>query len=131
MNPYLSLYRRFILRPLLRDRLRSIVTVTGIGLGVAVMLAIRIANRSSLESFRAATYSIVGETSLQISGSAGPFDEMLFADAGWLREYGRVSPIVEGVCALASDSSAGRPKEFLHVLGVDLLRDNALRRYRP
>src|SRR5262249_4426580 len=109
MSAHLSLYRRFILRPLLRNSTRTIVTLTGIGLGVAVMLAIRIANQSSLESFRAATYSIAGDASLQIAGSAGPFDELLLQDAAWLGKYGRVSPVVEGVCALASDAGDRRP----------------------
>jgi putative ABC transport system permease protein len=127
MKIYLSLYRRFILRALLRHRVRTIVTVIGIGSGVAVMLAIRIANRSSLESFRSATYAIAGESSLQITGTAGPFDEMLFRDPGWLSRYGRISPIIDGVCAVSSEEL--QHKEYLHVLGVDILRDAAMRRY--
>jgi putative ABC transport system permease protein len=130
MNVYLNLYRRFILRSLIQHRLRTIVTVIGIAFGVGVMLAIRLANQSSLESFRAATYSIAGDASLQITGSAGPFDEMLFSDSGWLRKYGQVSPVVEGVSAFVSPGGDGAPKIFLHVLGVDILRDSALRRYR-
>jgi len=127
MRSFLSLYKQFILRPLLRHKLRTIVTVIGIGLGVAVMLAIRIANRSSLASFRVATYSIAGDSSLQITGSAGSFDEMLFADPAWLRKYGRVSPIIDGVCTVSPEDRQHR--EYLHVLGVDIVRDAAMRRY--
>jgi putative ABC transport system permease protein len=130
MNLYLSLYRRFILRSLIRRRIRTLVTVIGIALGVGVMLAIRIANQSSLESFRAATYSIAGDATLQITGSAGPFDEMLFSDSGWLRKYGQLSPVVEGLAAFVSQGGDRRPKEYLHLLGVDILHDSALRRYR-
>src|SRR5215831_3036 len=127
MNRFLGLYKQFILRPLLHQRLRTVVTVVGIGLGVAVMLAIRIANQSSLESFRSATYSIAGDSSLQITGSTGPFDEMLFSDAAWLTKYGRISPIIDGVCTVSPQDPQHR--EYLHVLGVDILRDAAMRRY--
>src|SRR5215471_7170254 len=127
MNRFLGLYKQFILRPLLQHRLRTIVTVVGIGLGVAVMLAIRIANQSSLESFRSATYSIAGDSSLQITGFTGPFDEMLFSDAAWLTKYGRISPIIDGVCTVSPEDR--QHMEYLHVLGVDILRDAAMRRY--
>jgi putative ABC transport system permease protein len=108
------------------------------------MVAIRLANAGALESFRSATRSIAGETAIQITGAAGQFDEMLIADLAWLREYGQVSPVVTGFAqwsAVSRQSSvdenagpevepvASSPEEFLQILGVDVLRDRALRRY--
>ena len=139
MTAYLRLFRQFILRALTREKLRSAITVLGISLGVGVAIAIRLANASALESFRAATDSVAGETSIQITGTAGRFDEMLLADLGWLREYGQVSPVITGFAMLADggDGSevSGRVATatagpFLQVLGVDVLRDRTLRRYR-
>jgi putative ABC transport system permease protein len=139
-----TLFRQFILRALAREKLRSGITALGISLGVAVVVAIRLANASSLESFRAATESMAGETSIQITGTAGRFDEMLLAELGWLADYGKVSPVIggfamtdhQGVAAseagidtTKSDSFA--PKgEFIQVLGVDALRDRPLRNFR-
>ena len=139
MTAYLRLFRQFILRALTREKLRSAITVLGISLGVGVAIAIRLANASALESFRAATDSVAGETSIQITGTAGRFDEMLLADLGWLREYGQVSPVITGFAMLADGgdgsevsrrvaTATGGP--FLQVLGVDVLRDRTLRRYR-
>lgn len=139
MTAYLRLFRQFILRALSREKFRSAITVLGISLGVGVTIAIRLANASALESFRAATDSVAGETSIQITGRAGRFDEMLLADLGWLRGYGQVSPVISGyaMIELGPDGSefSGRVATatggpFLLVLGVDVLRDRMLRRYR-
>jgi putative ABC transport system permease protein len=151
MLSHWTLFRQFILRALAREKLRSGITALGISLGVAVVIAIRFANASSLESFRAATESIAGETSIHITGTAGRFDEMLLAELGWLGDYGNVSPVIAGYAmtdpqdrvarssgapessvdatpsAAPSDSFA--PKgEFIQVLGVDVLRDRPVRR---
>lgn len=143
MNGYIRLFKQFILRSLAREKMRSAVTTLGIALGVAVMIAIRLANASALESFRVATQSIAGDTSIQITGAAGRFDEMLLADLGWLREYGQISPVVDGHAMMRGlvynpqddASESGRDeedkfeREFLYVFGIDVLRDRALRRY--
>ena len=139
MTPYVGLFRQFILRSLTREKLRSAITVLGISLGVGVTIAIRLANTSALDSFRAATEAVAGETSIQITGTAGRFDEMLVADLGWLRKYGQVSPVISGyaMIELGAKGLADSPGEerrtrgpFLQVLGVDVLRDRLLRRYR-
>lgn len=123
MNGFVALFKQFILRALIRDRVRAGVTALGISLGVGVMIAIRLANTSALESFRAATESVAGETSIQIRGAAGRFDELMIADLGWLADYGQASPVIAG-------HARTERGEYLEVLGVDVLRDRALRRYR-
>jgi putative ABC transport system permease protein len=136
---YLTVFGQFVLRAMLREKLRTAVTVLGISLGVGVAIAIRLANTGALHSFRAATESVAGETSIQITGSAGRFDEMLLADLGWLREYGQVSPVISGFAILdrSSESSVETDRgayskrgPALQVLGVDVLRDRTIRRYR-
>ena len=158
MRGYFKLFRQFVLRAAARERTRSAVTALGISLGVAVMIAIRMANASSLEAFRAATESIAGETSIQITGASGRFDEMLLRDLGWLREFGRISPVITGYAmfdgaspphSFGQDSSTtlSEPQrgrrgsntkpsppvkssgEFLEILGIDILNDRELRRY--
>jgi putative ABC transport system permease protein len=139
MTVFVRLFRQFILRALVQEKMRSAITVLGISLGVSVAVAIRLANAGALESFRAATDSVAGETSIQITGSAGRFDEMLLADLGWLRSYGQVSPVITGFAmidlsqlhSVATDGATGESRgPYLQVLGVDVLRDRLLRRYR-
>ncbi len=129
MNPrvYLTIFRTFILRVFRREKMRVAVTVLGIGLGVAVMVAMRLGNRTALDSFRQATESVAGAASVEIVGSAGRFDEMLASDLLWLREYGQLSPVIDGY-ALYEGTDA--PPEFLRVLGTDILRDWEVREYR-
>jgi putative ABC transport system permease protein len=124
MKAYLKLFKQFIARALAKSPLRATVTALGISLGVGVMIAIRLANTSALESFRAATDAVAGETSIQITGAAGRFDELKLGDLAWLRRYGQMSPVITGYAMLEGEG------EFLQVLGVDVLRDRALRRYR-
>lgn len=147
MKAYVILFRQFILRALAREKLRTVITALGIALGVGVTVAIRLANASALESFRTATESVAGQASIQITGSAGRFDELLLRDLGWLRDYGDLSPVITGYAmtdpqprAAASAAPPGsvsnatktlpRYGEFLEVLGVDVLRERPFRDYR-
>ena len=47
----MRLFRQFIVRRLTQERLRTAVAVGGIALGVAVVVAIRLANQSSVSGF--------------------------------------------------------------------------------
>lgn len=152
---FLTLFHRFVVRALAREKLRAGLTALGISLGVAVMVAIRLANLSALDSFKAATEAVAGETSIQVTGAAGRFDERKLGDLEWLRDYGQLSPVIEGYALAFAAGQAGevtsqesgkqaspsedklkseirnpKSEEFLHVLGVDILRDRSLRRYQ-
>jgi putative ABC transport system permease protein len=119
------LFRQFILRRLRQERLRSAVTVAGIGLGIAVVLAIRLANDSSVQGFSRALDTIAGAASLELV-SPGGMDEERLAPLGWLREFGDVTAVIEGD-ALAQGRTGG--SEAVRVLGVDILHDRAFREY--
>ena len=127
---YVKLFRQFIVRSLAREKLRTSLIVLGISLGVGVMVAVRLANSSALASFRAATESIAGETTLEITGVTGRFAELTVRDLQWLDTYGHMSPVIDGYAMTESSRQDSTPGEFLHVLGVDILRDRSLRRYQ-
>ncbi|HWQ34763.1 MAG TPA: FtsX-like permease family protein [Blastocatellia bacterium] len=122
----MRLFRQFILRQLMQERLRSAATILGIALGIAVIIAIQLTNASSLRGFATALETISGKTSLEIVGAGLGLDEMKLAGLGWLREYGQVSPVIEG----DARAQVGSAAESLKVLGVDILRDRSLRDYR-
>ena len=82
----MTLFRYFIVRALRRDATRCFVTVAGLTLGVAVVLAIRLANESSVRGFEAALDVVAGQTSLEIVGAGVGVPEAALQELGWLRE---------------------------------------------
>lgn len=122
----MKLFHQFILRHMFRERIRSVVTIVGIALGIAVVLAIRMTNASSLRGFEKAIETVSGRTSLEIVGTGLGLDENLLSNLGWLREYGRMAPVIDGE---AEARSADGRSETLRVLGVDILRDRSFREY--
>jgi putative ABC transport system permease protein len=121
------LFRQFILRRLVHERLRSSTTVLGIALGVGVVIAIHLANDSSVRGFEEAIATVSGKTSLEILGPGLGIEEGRLVELAWLKEFGQVSPIIEG-SALASPSPD--VEEWMRVLGVDILRDRSFRDYQ-
>jgi putative ABC transport system permease protein len=123
------LFSAFILRPLLQDRARSLTTTVGVALGVGVVIAIQLTNQSSVRGFETALETVAGQAGVEVVGVAG-IDESLLPDLLWLREFGNVSPVIEGEMALVEgDAPRARRAEALRVLGVDILRDLTLRDY--
>jgi len=110
----------------MEDRLRCFASVLGISLGIAVVLAVRLANVSSFRGFEAAVESIAGKTSIEIVGAGPGLDETLVPALGWLREFGEMSPVIEGN-ALARAGSGN--VETVRVLGIDILSDHPFREY--
>ncbi len=121
------LFRTFIVRRLLSEPLRSAMTLAGVALGVAVVVAIQLANASAIGGFNMALDTMSGRASVEIVGSGSGVDETRLVALGWLREFGSVSPVIEGEMAVVF--AEGRT-EAVRVLGVDILRDRAIRDYR-
>ena len=123
----MTLFRQFIVRALLRDRARAVVTLAGLTLGVAVVVAIRLANVSSIRGFEIALDVVAGKTLLEIVGAGVGVPETQLADLGWLRDYGRVSPVIDRTARVRAPDGTEHP---VRVLGVDVLRDRPFREYR-
>ena len=98
----------------------------GIGLGVAVVVAIQLTNASSLRGFETALNTVSGRASLEIIGTGVGVEEQQLTTLGWLRDYGDAAPVIEGDLILREE---GRPTETLRLLGVDVLRDRSFRDY--
>jgi putative ABC transport system permease protein len=120
------LFRPFTLRRIAQERVRSVLTVAGVALGIAVVVAIRLANQSSVSGFAAALDAMAGAASLEIVGPAGGLDELRLAELPWLERFGAVSPVIEGDALARPPSSE---PEAMRVLGVDILRERPFRRY--
>ena len=123
----MALFNWFVIRRLRQEFLRTALTLGGIALGVAVVLAIQLANRSALGGFRAAMDAVAGRTSLEVVGAGVGVDESRLADLAWLRAWGDVSPVIEGDATALFGGDRG---EAVRVLGVDILQDQPFRDYR-
>ena len=128
----MRLFRQFILRPLFAEKIRTVTTVLGVSLGIAVVIAIQLTNASSVRGFETALETVAGKTAVEIIGSGIGIDETLLPELGWLRDYGIISPVIEGSAALVTGDPASlsrRQMEAVKVLGIDILRDQPFREY--
>ncbi|MGE0361428.1 MAG: FtsX-like permease family protein [Vicinamibacterales bacterium] len=128
----IRLFGQFVGRRLLGERTRTLTTMAGIALGIAMVIAIQLTNASSVRGFETALDTVSGRAAIDITAPGG-IDETLLPGLGWLREFGPVSPVIEGEMALVTGDAptAYRPRrtEAVKVLGVDILRDRAIRDY--
>ncbi len=121
----LRLCKYLVFRPIFQEKVKMLLTVIGVALGVAVFLAIRLANVSILESFKTSLEAISGRATLQISAGEAGFDEMILPIVREVEGIRQMSPVVQTTTLLA-----GSQGEVLLVLGVDVLGDSAVREYK-
>ena len=91
----------------------AFLNVTGLAIGVAVYLAIRIVNHSATRSFQAGIDLVAGRSDLEVTAPGGLEEELFFQIAA-TPGVKAASPVVEGHAILP-----GRPGEYLRVIGVD------------
>ena len=117
--------RALVFRPILREKIRTTLTVLGIAVGVAVVVAMQLANQSALRAFRESVDAIAGRANFQIVSDAAPLDERVLLSLRPLWDRGvRFAPVIdiEGVM---------EPQAVpVRLLAVDLLSDLHFRDYR-
>ena len=121
----LRLLRTISLRHVRRHRLRTFLTFFGIVLGVAVVVAIAVVNRSLTHSFQSTIDQIAGKAVLQVANAESGIAESLFPI---IRDTPGVQDAAAAVDGFLPVSAA--PGERLYVYGVDLLTDFAVRDYQ-
>ena len=117
---------RFVsLRHLRRHRLRTLLTFLAIALGVAVIVAIAIVNRTLIGSFQRTIELIAGKAVLQLSNGESGVRESLYPlirDSEGVKD---AAATVEGFLPVV-----GFKGERLFVYGVDLLTDSSIREHQ-
>ncbi len=97
------------------------LNILSIALGVAVFLAIQMANRGANASFRAGIDLVAGRANLEVRGS---LDETLLPKISALPGVRAATPLVEGIVSLP-----GHPGEYLRIVGVDPFSGDELRTF--
>jgi putative ABC transport system permease protein len=110
----LFLFYRLILRPLLREPARTLLTLLAIALGVAVVLAIDLAGTAAAGSFRSSMETLAGDNDLEIV-TAGGVPENVVGILEALPYPMRITPRIEDY-ALDADTKRSFP-----LVGLDLV----------
>ncbi|HSM24326.1 MAG TPA: FtsX-like permease family protein, partial [Anaerolineaceae bacterium] len=119
-----NLLLKFSIRHLWRQKWQSVLLITGILLGVAVVIAIDYANASSKKAITLSTQSITGTATHQILSSGTGISEKYFTDMKRMGIFEVASPIVEGYVNVVDFNQ--QPKL---ILGIDPLLDFPFRSY--
>jgi putative ABC transport system permease protein len=111
-------------RLLVRRPWQSGLMLLGIALGVAVVIAIDLANESSRQAFQLSAEALVGKASHQIRGGPSGIPEDLYRQIRVDDGIRASAPVVEGI-AIAIDLD----QQPLQILGVDPLAETPFRNY--
>ena len=116
-----DLFLALILRPVLRDHFRMIITILGVAIGVAVFLSIQLANRQTLRSFEESVDLVLGRADAIVHAEGMAFDEKYFQELSRVRELVKSYPVIEGY---GVELKTG---QVVEILGTDLLQDSGIR----
>lgn len=120
----LTLWRFISLPDLSQHRLRALFPLVGIALGVAVFIAVRVTNHSTLGAFERTVEAIAGRASLEITGRGAPFDEALLPVVRRVPGVATVAPLILADVVVPEAAGAA-----LLVAGIDVVADRAVRDY--
>ncbi len=112
------------MRHVLRRPLLALLCVLGVALGVAVIIAIDLANASASRAFKLSTDTVSGRATHQVVSAGGTLDQAIFARVK--REAGvrEAAPLIDAY-ATAIDLDA----QPLRVLGVDVFYEAPFRTF--
>ena len=108
-----------MLRPLLQEPVRAILTILAVTLGVAVVLAIDLAGTAAAGSFRASMETLAGDNDLEIV-AAGGVPETVVGTLAALPYPIRISPRIEDSVVIAAT------QQTLPLIGLDLVAEGSL-----
>ena len=134
MASFLRLFHRVIVKDALANRLRTLLTLTGVALGIAVVVGVHLANERAIDSFNDGLGILNGGADLQIEANGLDLDETLVGDLSWVWDIGVMAAIVEGRMELDIQGIQPDRDRFdgpsLRLFGIDLLSDAPFRTYQ-
>jgi len=116
--------RALVLRPIAREKMRTLLTVFGIAVGVGVVVAIALSNQSALRAFRESVDAVSGRANYQIASDSGLDETLLLKLQPLWRRGLRFAPVIDVDGMLQPDQTP------IRILAVDLLSDIHFRDYR-
>ncbi len=124
------LLRRSGLRHLARHPWQAGLSVLGVALGVAVVVAIDLANASAQRAFTLSTEAVVGRTTHQVTGGPGGLPEETYRRLVLAAGIDEAAPVVEDWVTVERQAGAAPDApRVLHLLGVDPFAEAPFRPY--
>jgi len=96
-------------------RARTLLSVAGVALGVALGFGVHLVNRAAVEDLAAGVRALAGEADLEVRGGRGGFPEALYAKLARLPGVAAASPALELDAGLPGGGA-------IRLLGIDALR---------
>ncbi len=120
-----NLLKHISLKRIRLQMVHTVMTVTGICLGVAAVVSIGVVNKSVLRSFEDSINRVTGRAALQVTGAASGFPE------GFIERVQRVPGVEYAVPVIDTQGIlVGAKERSLMILGIDVLQDGNIRDYR-
>ena len=107
-----------------RRPIQSIFFIIGVGLGVAMIVAIDLATGAANRAFSLSTEAVAGKTTHQIVGGPSGLDESIYVALRQQLGYRLSAPIVEGYVVAAE-----LDMQPMRLLGVDSFAESPFRNY--
>ena len=99
-------------------RTRSSLTILGVSLGVAVLIAVSIVSDSVMNGVNATVDDLAGKADLQLSTGSGGFEESVLQQVLTVPGVYKATPIVQQTTTILNPAARG---DRLLVVGVDML----------
>jgi len=119
------LLKNITLRHLQYHKGRTLLSITGIALGVGIFVSVQIAIYTAIESFNASVDHVSGKANLQITSFGRGFSEEVYLKIKKVPGVKAATPIIQYVSKF--DEPIGEP---LYLLGIDVFSDRPFREYQ-
>ena len=106
-----------------------LLSIVGITLGVAVVVAIDLTNSSAKRAFELSANAVTGKATHQIIGISANVPESLYVDLRNHDGLTHVAPVVEGYAQLVGNSVNGSGKTAYQIVGIDPFAEKPFRNY--
>ncbi|MBW2520014.1 MAG: ABC transporter permease [Deltaproteobacteria bacterium] len=113
-------------RYLWRHPLQVLFAVIGVSVGVAVVVAIDMANSSAERAFRISADALSGRATHMIVNSSGDLSEEIYPQLRMGGGWRDSAPVVEGYAAIPE-----QPGLLLNIVGIDPFTERPFRSYSP
>ncbi|PYJ42170.1 MAG: hypothetical protein DME86_06220 [Verrucomicrobia bacterium] len=113
-----------VLRYVGSHRLLTLLNILSVAVGVAVFLAIQLANGSAGRAFAATIDVVAGKSQLQINAPANDLPDELFPTVQRTKGVTAATPLVRGLVTLPDF-----PGEYLDLLGIDIFTNTPFRTF--